>query len=56
MERAEFEELNALDEDIILEFRCPYCDAILFANPTEPDLYCNQCKMIVMQDRLSNCP
>ena len=43
---------QAFDESI-LEFECPVCGASITCGPDGKDLYCDECKMIVMQNPLS---
>lgn len=35
--------------DNAIAIECPKCGADIFCTPDAPDLYCRQCKMIVMQ-------
>ena len=39
--------------DCILEIDCPKCGAAIVAEPDAEDLYCEECKMIVMQNPLT---
>lgn len=53
MEHPEFFNMmeQALD-DSTTEFECPKCGAVITPGPDSQDLYCNECKMIVMQTTL----
>ena len=48
--------LNLLKQsfkDSILEFECPKCGAGIVSESDVEDLYCDQCKIIVMQNPLT---
>lgn len=48
--------LNRLEQsfnDSILEFECPKCGAGIVSESDVEDLYCDECKMIVMQNPLT---
>ena len=48
--------LNLLEQsfnDSILEFECPKCGAGIVSESDTTDLYCDECKMIVMQNPLT---
>lgn len=36
----------------ILEIKCPECGATIIAEPDTEDLYCEECKRIVLQNPL----
>ena len=38
--------------DSVIEIECPVCEAAIVAEPDATDLYCQDCKMIVMQNPL----
>jgi len=40
-------------DDGILEFECPKCGAGIVSELDVEDLYCDECKMIVMQNPLT---
>ena len=39
--------------DSIMEFECPICGAAIVSEPDATDLYCEECKRIVMQSPLT---
>ena len=39
--------------DCILEIECPVCGGIMLTEPDATDLYCEECKQIVMQNPLT---
>ena len=39
--------------DCILEIECPICEATIIVEPDATDLYCEECKRIVMQNPLT---
>ena len=39
--------------DCVLEIECPQCAAIIVTEPDATDLYCEECKQIVMQNPLT---
>ena len=39
--------------DCILEIECPQCSATIVTEPDATDLYCEECKQIVMQNPLT---
>ncbi len=39
--------------DCILEIECPVCGGIIVSEPDATDLYCEECKQIVMQNPLT---
>ncbi len=39
--------------DSVIEIECPVCEASIVAEPDATDLYCQDCKMIVMQNPLT---
>ena len=40
-------------QDCILEIECPLCGASITTEPDATDLYCEECKQIVMQNPLT---
>ena len=38
--------------DSVIEIECPNCETTILAEPDRLDLYCQDCKMIVMQNPL----
>jgi len=38
--------------DCVIEIKCPNCETTILAEPDASDLYCQECKMIVMQNPL----
>ncbi len=38
--------------DSVIEIECPVCEAAIVAEPDATDLYCQDCKLIVMQNPL----
>jgi len=38
--------------DSVIEIKCPNCETTIVAEPDANDLYCQECKMIVMQNPL----
>ena len=49
----DFDQIIALAEqdgsDSILEIECKECGTTIIAEPDSADLYCKECKMIIMQ-------
>ena len=39
--------------DRVIEIECPNCEATIVAEPDATDMYCQDCKMIVMQNPLT---
>jgi RNA polymerase subunit RPABC4/transcription elongation factor Spt4 len=39
--------------DCILEIECPVCGGTIVTEPDATDLYCEECKQIVMQNPLT---
>ena len=39
--------------DSVIEIECPVCEAAIVSDPDAADLYCQDCKMIVMQNPLT---
>jgi len=39
--------------DCILEIECPVCGGAIVTEPDATDLYCEECKQIVMQNPLT---
>ena len=39
--------------DSVIEIQCPNCETIIIAEPDATDLYCQECKMIVLQNPLT---
>ena len=39
--------------DSVIEIECPNCETTIVAEPDATDLYCRDCKMIVMQNPLT---
>ncbi len=37
----------------VIEIECPNCETMITAEPDATDLYCQECKMLVMQDPLT---
>lgn len=55
MEHHEVSDLVEQDlDDSIMKFECPNCGAEITSEADAHDLYCNECKMIVMQNSLTN--
>ena len=40
----------------VLVIKCPNCDGDIIAEPDTKDIFCEQCKMIVMQNPLGLAP
>jgi len=45
--------MEQADRDSILEIECPACGAGIVTEPDSTDLYCDECKRIVMQNPLT---
>ncbi len=39
--------------DSVIEIECPNCETTIITEPDATDLYCQECKMIVMQNPLT---
>ncbi len=39
--------------DSVIEIECPNCETTIIVEPDATDLYCQDCKMIVMQNPLT---
>ena len=39
--------------DSAIEIKCPICNEVITAEPDTTDLYCEECKRIVMQNPLT---
>ena len=39
--------------DSVIEIECPVCETVIVAEPDADDLFCVECKMIVMQNPLT---
>ena len=53
----EKEQIEALAKqacwDSVIEIECPVCETVIVTEPDATDLYCQECKMIVMQNPLT---
>jgi len=39
--------------EMMIEIECPHCEATIQSEPDATDLYCPECKMIVLQNSLT---
>ena len=45
--------MEQVSQDCILEIECPVCGGTIETEPDATDLYCEECKQIVMQNPLT---